>query len=73
MNVLANLFIFFVAAYGVLGLVSPKTVMGFRSYPFKDSWITGGAFYKTPRRTRLTCAVLLVLALFSLGVELYNV
>ena len=33
MNVVANSLLFLLAAYAVFGLISPTTVMGFRSYP----------------------------------------
>ena len=72
MNLAANLFLFFLAAYGAFGLTFPRTVMGFRSFPGRNSWITGGALYKTPARTRLTCGFLLGIALFGFAVELYS-
>lgn len=72
MSVAINLFFVFIAGYGVLGLLQPKTVMGFRPNPKDDSWMTGGAFYGTPARTRLTCACLLAMALIAFGVQLFG-
>jgi hypothetical protein len=61
---LLNAFLIAVASYGVIGLVSPRTVMNLRVYPGKDSWLTGGAFYKTETRARLTSGCLLAVSLF---------
>jgi hypothetical protein len=65
--VLMNAFFVAVAACAVVGLVSPKTVMDWRSPMLKnDSRMTGGVLYKTKGRTRVTCGVLLAMALFAL-------
>lgn len=62
---LLNVFLLAVGCYGVIGLVSPKTVMGFRVYPGKDSWLTGGALYRTEKRARLISSCLLAVSLFA--------
>ena len=72
MKLALNLFFLLVAAYGVLGLVSPRTVMGFRPNPTDESWMTGGAFYKTPVRTRVTCTCLVTMALLVFGTQVFG-
>jgi len=55
-----------VAVLGVVGLVSPRTVMRWK--PPGDSWfITGSAWCKTEARTRVISGFLLAVGLFGLA------
>ena len=68
MDIFAYVFLVLLAMYGVFGLVFPGKLMGRGSG--RDSWIPGEALYKTPGRTRFTCAFLLAFALFALAGKL---
>lgn len=67
-----NLFFIIVAAYGLLALLSPRTAMKLRSNPSDDAWMTGGALYKTPARTRLTGAGLVAMALLVFIAQIFD-
>jgi hypothetical protein len=70
-NLLANLFFLSFAAGALFGLVAPERLMQIRSYSGKEVWFAGGALFRTTRRTRVTCAFLLAMALFVFTVQIF--
>jgi hypothetical protein len=67
------LFIFVVAAMGVISLAVPERVIAFRrARHWSESWISGGILYTTKTRVRVVGVVLIGLAAFSCFVRVFG-
>jgi hypothetical protein len=67
MQTLTYVFFALVAATALWGAMWPETVCDLRKRQgWSESWWSGGAFYSTPNRTRLTSIVLLLVVLVVL-------
>ena len=69
-RVMIYLFLIAVSGYGLLGLVAPHRLLQKKGDWWGFDWMTGRAFYTSTTRVRITCGVLLGMAVALMAMAL---